>query len=236
MEKNQFIRKIAYKTSILELLELQLIEGSQEESDYLLNLNGEKMFRHNIIAIILQKERVGSITTFLVEDGTGNITIRFFESSSIIEEVSIGDVILIVGKVRNYNQEKYFSPEIVKKVSPAWMKLRSLELGETIVQTEPTKIIENVVEVQEEERKRVQENTQTGYVLNQNEEETSILTDIALPFEKITNLINELDDGTGVLMEVVIEKSPLPGTEEILTKMLEKGDVFQVSPGKIKVL
>jgi len=57
-----------------------------------------------------------------------------------------------------------------------------------------------------------------------------------LPVEKVMNLIKELDKGQGVLIEELIERSPLKETEVLLTKMLEKGEIFQNAPGKVKML
>ena len=57
-----------------------------------------------------------------------------------------------------------------------------------------------------------------------------------MPTEKIIHLIKELDSGDGALIEDVIERSPLDETNKLLETMLEKGDIFQSQPGKIKVL
>ena len=235
MAKNQFVRKPACKTTIGILLHSQLIEGNQEEGDHLLTATGENIFRHNVIAIILQKEIVGSITNFLVEDGTGNITARFFENSPVIESLEVGDVVILVGKVRTYNQERYLSPEIVKKIDPTWMKVRSLELKNVV--TPPISPDDKKEEVEAGVREKSTE--ESVDIDSENVEVPVVPTaeeNVQLPFEKIAALITELDDGSGVLMETIIEKSPLRETEDILTKMLEKGDVFQITPGKIKVL
>ena len=57
-----------------------------------------------------------------------------------------------------------------------------------------------------------------------------------LPAEKMMSLIKELDRGQGVLIEELIEKSPLKETELLITKMLENGEIFQNAPGKVKIL
>ncbi len=237
MAKNQFVRKPACKTTIGILLHSELVEGNQEEGDHILTAVGEKIFRHNVVAIILQKETVGSVTNFLVEDGTGNITARFFEKSPVIESLDVGNVVILVGKIRMYNQERYISPEIVKKIDAKWMKVRSLELKNVMTPTVSlNEKKENDVSVPIEKES---EEVKVPPIINQEEKVEITQIDeenVQLPFEKITALITELDDGSGVLMETIIEKSPLRETEDILTKMLEKGDVFQITPGKIKVL
>ena len=57
-----------------------------------------------------------------------------------------------------------------------------------------------------------------------------------LPRQKIAQLIKEMDDGKGVLIEDLLEKSPIQETEQVLGQMLESGEIFQILPGKVKVL
>ena len=60
--------------------------------------------------------------------------------------------------------------------------------------------------------------------------------DPLLPYEIISKLISQLDKGEGVMIEEILEKSPLDKTEELIEKMLENGDIFQNMPGKVKLL
>jgi len=121
-----FRREIAYKILLGQLREGKIV---QEEGIHLLMLPSlEKVIRVNVIATILIKEKVGNITNILVDDGTGQVVLRFFEQLPLIEQIQIGNTILIIGKPRMYNQEVYLSPEIVKKVLPAWLQIRKKEL------------------------------------------------------------------------------------------------------------
>ena len=42
--------------------------------------------------------------------------------------------------------------------------------------------------------------------------------------------------GEGAPIEEVIEQSKISNTNKIITKMLESGDIFQLSPGRVKLL
>jgi RPA family protein len=156
---------------------------------------------------ILNIEKKGSITNILVDDGTGNIVVRLFEEDN--NTINIGDTIIIIGKLRKYYDEKYISPEIVKKINPLWLKVRVKELKNFNFENNNIKFIKE--EIIEDE-------------------------DHLLPFEILIKLINQLDKGNGVAIETILEKSTLKETEKLIEKMLEKGDLFQNSPGKIKVL
>ncbi len=216
--KNTFSRHSAIKININKLISGEYIEANEQSSNYLLTEDNQKIFRLNLIAIITKKEINGSITNFLIEDGTGKIILRVFEENKIIQTLNIGDTILIIGKLRTYNQEKYISFEIIKKSNSLWLKVRSLELQNN----------ENKGKVEQEEKNKELEDKKL--------ETKEIKEDFLLPVEKISKLISELDQGEGVLIEEVIEKSPLEKTEQLIEKMLEAGDIFQNSPGRIRIL
>jgi len=234
-EKNNFQRQFAVKITIHHLLSGEYIQESEDKPNYLLTKEQQPVYRLNVIAVILNKEMQGTITNFLLDDSTGKIILRAFEENTSLSQLSVGEVILIVGKLRIYNQERYISAEIIKKVDPLWLKVRSLELKsdeniDSLKNVSENSLIEDVkpkLSLSSEKEKK-----------NDNKEKAEIepvLEDI-LPTQKIIKLIKELDQGEGVSIEEVIEKSPLNDTEEILLKMLKKGDIFQNLPGKVKVL
>jgi len=213
--ENNFQRQVAVKTTIQEILKSPVVQDDPTQPFYLQSA-GKKMYRVNVLGIVVHKEVLGSITNFQIDDGTGKIIGRFFEENKVAKELWPGTAILIIGKIRLYNEEKYLSPEIVKKMSPLWLKLRAIELKEEYraaqakVDQETIKEIESLKEVTEE--------------------------NIELPVHKLAQLIKDLDKGEGATIEEIVEKSHLKETEQLIHKMLEKGDIFQITPGKVKVL
>ncbi len=253
------IRDVALKISINTLLSGKYVQEKETEPNYLLTSEEKKIYRLNLMANILSKEIVGSITNLLIDDGTGSIILRSFEKNKTTENLNIGDTILILGKVRIYNQEKYISPEIIKKINPLWLKLRALELNKNILTSNKIEINENKTEelslnntpenliqnkkiekntIKESKNEQLSKNTikvieQTKIIDKETIEENE---QKMIPLQKIINLIKDLDQGNGVLIEEIIERSSLENTEKIIEKMLENGDIFQNSPGKVKVL
>jgi len=220
-KENKFTRHSAIKVAIKTVSTGQFSQVDDQSPSYLLTKEGRKLFRVNLMATIVEKEILGSITNMLIDDGTEKVILRSFEGSKQISNLNVGDVVVCIGKVRVYNKEKYISPEIVRKVSPLWLKVRFLELGPLGAKVEA----ENVgKDLDKPKLEKIEEESQKV-------EEISLL-----PVEKLSKLISELDKGNGVLIEEIIEKSPLDKTEELIQKMLENGDVFKNSPGKIKVL
>jgi len=51
---------------------------------------------------------------------------------------------------------------------------------------------------------------------------------------EVYNLIKNLDEGTGVLVDAIVGK--IAGAEKIIDGLLSRGEIFEVSPGRIKVL
>ncbi len=205
-------RACAQKLSIKDILGGTFVLGAESEPNYLL-LDTKKIHRLNLLAIVVNKEKVGTMTSFLVDDGSEKITLRFFEENKTGDLIQIGDSILCIGKVREYNKERYIAPEILKRINPSFLKLRIAELSLKI------KPIQSKNEAPKEEIKK--------------EEEQEVL---GLPSEKIQEIIRELDVGDGVLVEEVVARSPLKETDSLIQKMLERGEIFQCRPGKIKIL
>ena len=121
-EKKEKIKPFAVEINIESIDRCDFING--EEHNYL-QVDDQKISRINLIAAIVRKEKIGTITNMLLDDGSGKIIIRSFEENKKIEELKVGDVAIVIGKVRAYNQERYISPEICKKVNPLWLKLRA---------------------------------------------------------------------------------------------------------------
>lgn len=180
----------------------------ENEPAYVLMEEQQKMYRCNVIATVIAKEEVGTMSNLLLDDGTGQALLRSFEPSTVMAALQPGDVVLVIGKVRVFNREKYVSPELVKKVHPLWLKVRVKELirvGELRGQQEMV-----VEEVAGEE-----------------------VTGKELPGGVLVQQIRERDQGQGVLIEELILS---PEAEEAVEKLLREGVIFQNLPGRVKVL
>lgn len=248
--KKNILRQVAVKILIKDIFQAEYVQEEEEnKSNYLLTSKNEKIYRVNLIAIVVNKEKIGSITNLLVDDGTSGIIVRSFEETRYVEELDIGDVLVVIGKIRIYNKEKYLAPEIIKKTSPDWLKVRSLELQsnkkdqiidekDQIIGDEIDNLVEKVKKIDLKLIKKVEMviPNEINKIDKINEEVNEDLSLSLLPAEKIIKLIKELDKGDGVLIEEIIEKSDLEETEQLLEIMMKRGDIFQNNPGKIKVL
>lgn len=209
-------RQIAMKLRIKEINEGDYIMEEGWKPNYLLTKEGKKVSRVNLMGVILDKEEKGIMTNLILDDGSGKITARSFEGIKNLKDITTGEGVLVVGNVRIFNNEKYISPEIIKKIDNAWLKVRYLEL--------------------EKEKK---EDKETGGTVEEIEGEGEFLDSAG---KEILDLIQKLDKGEGALIEEVKEKvkeksmMKLREAEELIEKMLKNGEIFQSSSGKVKVL
>ena len=206
LEKTFQKRQIAYKARVSDILNGSF--SKDELSAGYIKLNGVNVSRVNVIANIVYKSGdEQNYSSALIDDGTGKILLRTFENTNLFSKADIGDIVLVIGKVREYNNERYILPEIVRKLEKfEWMSLRKIELKDTII--EPVKEPANEV---------VEEAVKTVGV-------------------EIYIIIKKLDDGDGAAIEDVMKESNNPDAEKIISRLLENGDVFEIKPGKLKVL
>ncbi len=127
-QQEQRERQIAYKVRINDLFKGNYIIQEGWDPNYI-DLGNLKISRVNIIAAVLDKEVTDTFATLTLDDGTANITVKSFnEDIKKVENINIGDVVLLIGRPREYNEQLFISIEIIKKVNPLWAKVRKLEL------------------------------------------------------------------------------------------------------------
>ena len=206
LEKTFQKRQIAYKARVSDILNCSF--SKDELSAGYIKLNGLNVSRVNVIANIVYKSGDDqNYNSALIDDGTGKILLRTFENTNLFAKADVGDVVLVIGKIREYNNERYILPEIVRKLEKfEWMNLRKIELKDNVIEQAK----EPVNEAVEESAKNIG--------------------------EEIYLLIKKLDDGDGAAIEDVIKESNNPDAEKIISRLLENGDVFEIKPGKLKVL
>lgn len=208
LEQKSFQRQVAYKTRISDLLN-GVITKDDISAGYI-RMNGLNVSRASIIATVVFKSEEANYASAMIDDGTGRISLKSFENKKIFLKIDVGDAVLVVGKIRQYNDEKYIIPEIMKKIDTGWASHRKLELEKMIPVNESIKIIK----------------TESG----------DLVEGVSGSGDGIYSLIKKMDNGDGVSVEDVIINSKNSKAEDVITKLLESGDIFEVKPGRLKVL
>ena len=130
MSDGQFKRNVAYKFRIGDILLGKPIIDVDKFS--FLELGDKKIIRVNIIGNITDKyENDGErkYIFFTLDDGSGQIKLKCFsEEANRFREVSQGQTVLVIGVLRNFNNETYISPEIIREQDTKYLLLRKLEI------------------------------------------------------------------------------------------------------------
>ncbi|MEM4268086.1 MAG: hypothetical protein QXK37_04635 [Candidatus Woesearchaeota archaeon] len=113
-------RQVAYKVSIGRLTCGQYKRQDDSEPSYVL-VDNIKMYRVNVLGAIVTQDEDRAI----LEDSTGQIELRFFDRRF---PLSIGEVVLVIGRPREFNNRIFIVPEIMKRLTAEWLKLRQIEL------------------------------------------------------------------------------------------------------------
>ena len=209
-------RQIAYKIKIGDIHKGEYVQESGWTPNYIL-IDERKISRANIVGVIVNIEQGIDAQSFDVEDDSGRISVRFFEEKEQLKDLNVGEIVLIVGRPREYNGEKYIVPEIIKEVNGDWLELRAFELkkDESVEKKENEG---NYQQIKEEE-------IEIEDVGNAGSKENIV--------EEIIGIINGLDKGDGADYEEVLEKVK---NKKLIKSLLEEGEIFEIKPGKLKVL
>lgn len=200
---DNYQRQIAYKVRIRDILSGRYVKQEGWEPNYVLAEDGRKLSRVNIIATVISADG----NSAAVDDGSGSINLRAFEAEGPLSRISIGSIVLIIGRPREYSNELYLLPEIIKDIQDKkWVKVRQLELEDKPKAPVQPEVIERPVSAQQSQ------------------------------IEKVYALVKELDQGDGADSEQVIAKSGIERAERVISNLLMEGEIFESSPGKLKVL
>lgn len=219
-EKPRDIQRLtSYKVWLSDIKEK---EYKQEEGmPAYVEINGRKVSRVNVIASVVDKfeSENQNYSSLTLDDSSGQLRLKAFaDSLEKLKNINTGDIVLTISRIRNYNNETYLLPEIIKKVDSKQALLRRLEL-----------IIEHGKREagMQEQRVKVE---QTKLIQNKKPAEESIK-------EKIRILISKFDSGEGVeisqLQENIDDKEKL---RSIIDELLGEGEAYEPRPGKIKLI
>lgn len=237
-------RLTAKKVRICDIVSGKYFYGSREEMkpSFVITSLGERVSRVNVVATVTDKfisedENYASLT---IDDGTEAMRVKAFrEKVELIDQIERGDLILVIGKLKEYGGEVYINCELIKKIeNPNYESFRRLEILHQLLQQR--KRIERLKELAEratlDELKRIAK------------EEFKIDEDVLKEIlgekfeedykQKILKLIERLDTSEGVEVKKIFELCELPGDliEKTINELLKEGSLYESFPGKFKVI
>jgi len=203
-QKNFQKRLIAYKIKISHILNANFEKN--EFSVGFIKVNNVNISRVNIIGTIVYKSVQENGASVVIDDNTGKILLRSFDAFNLFSKIDVGDMTLVIGRLRDFNNEKYIVPEILKKTDLEWFNVRKAELNKNEI------------------------------VVDTKKDNTIVVEKIQNLDDEVYLLIKNLDSGDGVSIEDIISNSKSKDPEIIINKLLESGNVFEIRPGRLKVL
>ncbi|NTV23103.1 MAG: hypothetical protein HGA85_01865 [Nanoarchaeota archaeon] len=160
--------------------------------------------RAKIMGVVVSKEDPKQC---VVDDGSGSIIIRSFDRPI---DVSLGEIIMVIGRPREWESSKYLAPEIAEKIDKQWIEVHKREI-------------------------RLNQLTTAVKLPVAHDEPEFEQADLG-PYQKILNVIAILDKGNGADIDEIISHVKIDNCEAIIKSLLEAGEIFEFSPGKVKLL
>jgi len=219
-------RQTAYKLWIASILSSPYTKTTEEFSSHYITLKDQHISRVNIIANVIEtfvspEDTHASLT---VDDGSGTIRIRVFKDNlALLRDIEMGDLVLIIGKIREYNNELYILPEIVKKLTNvSWGKLRRLELMKE--QGKPPSL---------QQALRLQESAPPPLTAIQMQTIAGPVSDSA---QDIMSSLEKSEEGISISALAASLRMPQEEVEKAILELLKNNDIYQNKPGHYKVL
>jgi RPA family protein len=234
-------RQTAKKVRIWDIVNGEWVKKGGTEPNYIKTRYGEIVARVRILATIVGKfvskdKKFGSLT---LDDGTDTVRIKFFKELEPMENLKIGDLIDVIGKIREYKGEIYIMPEIVRKVEdPNFELLRKLEI---IYKLKGLKKTKELIEKHKSEFK--DDESLKKFLVEKHKLEpfwvdTFLSEKIEDKSERIRLEILKLLENNkgGMTYSDIIAKLKLKEAEvePIINELLNEGVCYEPTPGKIK--
>lgn len=203
-------RDTALKVRIKDITSGKFKNDGSEWESYLITPLNEKAARVRVLATVVSKfvSDNGKYANISLDDATDTITSRAFDDCvKLIENTKEGDIVDVIGRVKEYKDEKYISAESVSRiVDPNWELVRKLELAL-------------------KSKELGGANDSTG------EEDSS-----KNPKLIVIRHIEEFDNGDGVKYVRLLNETGFNDEklEKILTELMEEGDIYEPKIGKFK--
>lgn len=197
-------RATAYKTDIASLK-----QGEWKQDK--IHVGNRIMKRVRIMGTIVQKylSNDNDYGFLVIDDETETIRAKAFkEDTSLMQNKKVGDIVELIGRVRKYGDERYITPEIIRRIkNPNYYFLRKLELLRGFKPKQR-------VEVAEE------------YFANTKKK------------QDILKKIKGLEKEEGADFDTILERVGMDqkDLEIVLYNLLKDGDIYEPKPKRYKVL
>jgi RPA family protein len=204
-------RMTAIKVKISDLMSGQWIKKEGMEPSFVVTKDGENVSRARIMATIVGKfiSEDGNFGSVTLDDGSDTIRAKCFKDLNVLQPVEIGKFVDLIGKVREYNDEIYIIPEIIRNVDdPNLELLRRLEIMHKIknLEKQPRDTLAEKLPEKDKEDLR----------------------------KKILDIIGSSKDGIEYGKLIEASGAPEAEVEKVINDLLAEGICYEPTPGKVR--
>ena len=209
-------RMTARKARISELMNGKWVKREGMEPSFVVTDSGEKISRARILGTVVGSfvAEDGNFASITLDDGTDTIRAKTFKTAKPLDGFRVGEIVDLIGKVREYNGEVYIIPEVINRVQDPNMELlRRLEL------------VRKARELKGKPREASGEDEGDS---GEGKEDDSELR------KEILAVIGS--DPEGIEYGLILERVKAPETriESIINEILAEGICYEPTPGRVK--
>jgi RPA family protein len=232
-------RQTARKVRVWDLMNGSFIKKEGFEPSVIRIASGEEVSRARIMGTIVAKfvAEDGNYAAVTLDDGSDTIRLKTFKTTKPLDTLNVGDVVDAIGKIREYEGEKYIIPEVARKIDdPNLEILRRLELvyKERGLQKTKELLEKNKGKDPEELRKELIEKHGLEkqwvdmFLAGKKEKEKGTLK------KQLLDIIGASKDG--MVYSELIKKVKAKGAdiESAVDELLNDGLCYEPSPGRIR--
>ncbi|MBU6998975.1 MAG: replication protein RepA [Theionarchaea archaeon] len=225
----------------------QFVSAEEDfELNYLITEDAQKVYRAKVVATVVSEPYISDDTAYgriQLDDGFDTITGYVFrETTGLLEHIELGDIVQVIGKIREWQGQKQLTLEAVARVDPNLILLHRLEILKA--KQEHDRVLEKAQLIYHEEGEQVrqakerakQEGISPDVVealdelkyLEEREEEPDISKSEIMK-NKVLSLIEKHPDGVD-MDTILAEFADIYTAEEIeesVRDLLSSGEIFE---------
>lgn len=215
------LRQTARKVRICDLMDGAWVKKEGMEPSFVTTPYGEDVARARVLATIVAKfiSEDGNFGSLTLDDGTDTIRAKCFKELKPMEKAEIGDLVDLIGKVREYQGEIYLMSETILRVKDTnWELLRKLELIRKLRNFKTGRVQPSEAKPEEvpdaPEEKKTEDNSELR--------------------KRILKMIGAGEEGMEFGEVIKKARAPEPQVERVLNDLLSEGICYEPTPGKIR--
>ena len=157
----------------------------------------KNVVRVNILGNIIETSVQDNYGSMTIDDGSAQVRLKVWNDDvELIKNKQIGDFVLVVGRLSDFNNERYVRPEIVRNMTFDWALLRRLELNKEYgVPSKEDKVVlkkEEVVPDEVEPTLKAREIILNTIEKNEEASDDDLINACGMPKDKVMFALYEL--------------------------------------------